>query len=457
MDWYSISRGMPPLRQFDRFRIRASSLLDNIRTARAQAMPGKDNHGVHSPNVLTMNWIPNREAALAQLSAFVLDGAAQYAARRNSDPGPQGHHGVSRLSPWLRRRQILETEVCAAVLAQHRYSAVEKYVQEVCWRTYWKGWLQQRPSVWQDYRKELAQQHAQLETESALRRRYRNALAGQTGITCFDDWIAELRDTGYLHNHTRMWFASIWIFTLRLPWVLGAELFLRELLDGDPASNTLSWRWVGGLHTRGKHYLARAENIDRYTGHRYSPKNQLDEDAAPLPAEPEAARVALPDYPEPDWQQPAVLLLHEDDLHAASLVPPRHGLRGVAVMTAAEPGPLGDTRSERVRTYATAALDDARKQAEAALRLPAAVLGPLEAVHWARQRGATRLIVPVAPVGFEADRLMTTQTRAYAQGMAWDWVQRDWDRLLWRHATRGFFQLREKIPQVLQELGLAAV
>ncbi len=67
--------------------------------------------------------------------------------------------------------------------------------------------------------------------------------------------------TGYLHNHARMWFASIWIFTLRLPWELGADFFLRHLLDGDPASNTLSWRWVGGMQTMGKTYLARADNI----------------------------------------------------------------------------------------------------------------------------------------------------------------------------------------------------
>jgi deoxyribodipyrimidine photolyase-like uncharacterized protein len=308
-----------------------------------------------------MTWNPRREAGLAQLAAFVADGAAQYAARRNSDPGPQGRHGVSRLSPWLRRRQILETEVCTAVLAQHRYGAVDKYLQEVCWRTYWKGWLQQRPSVWQDYLDELAQTHAQVEQQTALRRRYRSALDGQTGIACFDDWIAELRDTGYLHNHTRMWFASIWIFTLRLPWVLGAELFLRELLDGDPASNTLSWRWVGGLHTRGKHYLARAENIDRYTDHRYCPKGQLDEDADPLPAGLDAPRIPLPEVAAPHWQQPAVLLLHEDDLHAASLVPAQHALRGVAVLAAAEPGPLGDARSERVRAYVAAALEEDRK------------------------------------------------------------------------------------------------
>jgi deoxyribodipyrimidine photo-lyase len=58
-----------------------------------------------------------------------------------------------------------------------------------------------------------------------------------------------------------MWFASIWIFTLRLPWPLGAAFFQAHLQDHDAASNTLSWRWVAGIQTPGKHYLARAENI----------------------------------------------------------------------------------------------------------------------------------------------------------------------------------------------------
>ena len=93
----------------------------------------------------------------------------------------------------------------------------------------------------------------------------------------------KLKKNNYLHNHTRMWFASIWIFTLKLPWQLGAEFFLKNLYDGDSASNTLGWRWVGGLQTAGKHYLAREDNIRKYTNNRY--KNiDLDEKALPLEA-----------------------------------------------------------------------------------------------------------------------------------------------------------------------------
>ena len=81
-----------------------------------------------------------------------------------------------------------------------------------------------------------------------------------------------------------MWFASIWIFTLKLPWQLGAKFFLENLKDGDASSNTLSWKWVAGLQTKGKNYLANSRNIEKFTNNRYSniplvdtafPKNEL--------------------------------------------------------------------------------------------------------------------------------------------------------------------------------------
>ena len=78
-----------------------------------------------------------------------------------------------------------------------------------------------------------------------------------------------------------MWFASIWIFTLNLPWQKGAEFFMKHLYDGDAASNTLSWRWVAGLQTKGKHYVAQSWNISKFTNNKY--KNvKLNENALPL-------------------------------------------------------------------------------------------------------------------------------------------------------------------------------
>ncbi|MCU0912565.1 MAG: DNA photolyase, partial [Rhodobacteraceae bacterium] len=199
---------------------------------------------------MDLSFEPTRQAGLARLSAFLPAAGRDYAALRNHDL--PGHPHVSRLSPWIRHRLVTEEEVLAAVLGRDAPAGTDKFLQEVLWRTYWKGWLELRPSVWADYRAGVRAGLNRVQSEAGLRRAWEAACRGETGIDGFDGWAQELARTGYLHNHARMWFASIWIFTLQLPWELGADFFLRHLIDGDPASNTLSWRWVAGLHTRGK-------------------------------------------------------------------------------------------------------------------------------------------------------------------------------------------------------------
>ena len=184
-----------------------------------------------------------------------------YSLDRNFDYGIP-HNNVSRLSPYLRRRFISEYEVLKIILNKHKYENIEKFIEEIFWRTYWKGWLETHPYVYKEY--EL-KHHNQI-------------IPTKTGIKCFDHWKDELIETGYLHNHSRMWFASIWIFTLKYSWESGANFFKNNLIDWGPASNTLGWRWVAGIQTIGKPYIARAENIKHFTGNRFYPKGQLHED-----------------------------------------------------------------------------------------------------------------------------------------------------------------------------------
>ncbi len=143
-----------------------------------------------------------------------------------------------------------------------------KFLQEIAWRTYFKGWLEHRPQVWTTYCEDRDAEFVRLADQPSLRRRYEAAVTGQTGIACFDHWAKTLTSQGWLHNHARMSFASIWLFALDLPLELGADFFLQHLLDGDAASNTLSWRWVGGLHTPGKTYLATQSAIETCTAGR---------------------------------------------------------------------------------------------------------------------------------------------------------------------------------------------
>ena len=215
----------------------------------------------------------SRNGALKKLNNFINTELPNYNFKRNFDLGPEDKSNVSCLSPYISHRLITEYEVSKIVLAKFPYQKVEKYIQEIFWRVYWKGWLELRPQVWSDFTEDLK---ALKEDDN-----YKKAINGETQIKCFNDWVNELKENNYLHNHTRMWFASIWIFTLNLPWQKGAEFFMKHLFDGDAASNTLSWRWVAGLQTKGKHYVAQAWNISKFTNNKYQ-NVKLNENALPL-------------------------------------------------------------------------------------------------------------------------------------------------------------------------------
>ena len=215
----------------------------------------------------------SRDGALKKLDNFINAELPNYNFKRNFDFGPNDKSNVSCLSPYISHRLITEYEVAKIVLAKFPYQKVEKYIQEIFWRVYWKGWLELRPQVWSDFTEDLK---ALKEDDN-----YKKAINGETQIKCFNDWVNELKENNYLHNHTRMWFASIWIFTLNLPWQKGAEFFMKHLFDGDAASNTLSWRWVAGLQTKGKHYVAQAWNISKFTNNKYQ-NVKLNENALPL-------------------------------------------------------------------------------------------------------------------------------------------------------------------------------
>jgi deoxyribodipyrimidine photo-lyase len=239
------------------------------------------------------------------LQAFVNNGLSGYERLRNYDFGPADRHNVSLLSKYITHRVLFEYDVVQRILAQHPMQMVEKFVQEVFWRIYWKGWLEHRPAVWADY---TAFDHSQTPQTP-----YQQAINGKTGIDCFDVWAAELQNTNYLHNHARMWFASIWIFTLGLPWQAGARFFMQHLNDGDAATNTLSWRWVAGVQTSGKHYLARASNIEQFTDRRFAPA-RLNETALPIAALQSYDIVPI-DYNERYHKKFNKLIVLENDIH----------------------------------------------------------------------------------------------------------------------------------------------
>ena len=246
----------------------------------------------------------HREIASKQAHAFLAAPVLEYAKKRNFDYGYSNNHHVSGLSKYISHRILSEYELIRDVLLNHSYQKVEKFIQEIFWRIYWKGWLETRPSVWADF-VELPLNYNDKQLDAAL--------AGQTGIQCFDSWVNELIRTNYLHNHSRMWFASIWIFTLGLPWQLGARFFLKHLIDGDAASNTLSWRWVAGLQTKGKQYRANSQNIETYTKGRF--KDTLINESSSPHIEYKNYPIVRPIPPFNETKQHDNLLIFENDLN----------------------------------------------------------------------------------------------------------------------------------------------
>ena len=399
----------------------------------------------------------SRAAGLARLAAFAPRMGTRYARGRNFDRGPGAHRDVSMLSPYLRWRLVTEREVVATALEAHGPEAAEKFIQEVIWRGYFKGWLERRPGVWDSYRDGLHRDLVALEEDRRLCRAVAAAEAGETGLACFDSWAAELIETGYLHNHARMWFASIWIFTLGLPWRIGADFFLRHLLDGDPASNTLGWRWVAGLHTRGKAYKAEAWNIAKFTDRRFAPREADLCEALPDLAGAEEPH-GLPDVAPlrpvtpPDPRIPAALLLTEEDCCPGDFDAGALDLRAVATLAASH------LRSPRSVAPHVAAFDDAaRADALARLGRDGAALYagvPDDLARWAARAGARQIVTPYVPRGPLRDWLDAAQPALDRAGIVLAEWRRDWDGLIWPHATAGFFKVKKKIPAILEAAGL---
>jgi deoxyribodipyrimidine photo-lyase len=335
--------------------------------------------------------------------------------------------------------------------------AAEKFIQEVLWRTYWKGWLEMRPFIWTQYNAALAHGLDAVAGNGGLRRDCRAAMEGKTGIEGFDDWARELVDTGYLHNHARMWFASIWIFTLRLPWELGADFFLRHLLDGDAASNTLSWRWVAGLQTRGKTYAASRDNIHTYTAGRFKPDGLASHIQALEEPTPAAAR-ALPARAA-QFDGPCAVLLTPEDYGVETLPLDWSKVRAASVAD------LTGSRTERgvseaVSRFGDAAARDTIQRLKVlapscdVLAEPMVRLSGGDVASWLRKHAMKTLVVPETPVGPAADAMAAVGPVLAREQIELVRVRRPWDTAAWPCATKGFFPFKEQIPDLLRQEGL---
>ena len=378
-----------------------------------------------------MSFVTSRQEALKQLDQFVDQHIQNYSAKRNFDFGPEERNNVSCLSPYISHRLITEYEVVKKVLAKHSFSKVDKYIQEVFWRLYWKGWLELRPKVWDDFLSDL---NTLKQDEN-----YKLATEGKTNITCFNDWVQELKTNHYLHNHTRMWFASIWIFTLKLPWQLGAAFFMKYLLDGDAASNTLSWRWVAGLQTKGKHYVAQAWNIAKFTNNKYQ-NVKLNEQAQPLE---DHRNYAIQKISYPSKPQYKNLLFFENDLNLETI-----NLNDYQSIYAV----ILDNKNRKLELdsklidYKNQLIDDQLGR----LKQKVQKLTIEEFLNLIKSNKEFDVIYP--GIGENLTFLKDVQSK---ENLNLNYILRAQDLYCYQFSNKGFFNFKEHIPKIITELKLA--
>ena len=378
-----------------------------------------------------MNFEPSRAQATNKLDNFVENNLSEYSRLRNFDFGPDKRSNISCISPYISHGILNELEVIDKALKKFSFSKNEKFIQEVLWRTYWKGWLELRPSVWTDYIIEI----------KIIREKYKdnkdylNAIDGNTNIECFNEWVKELKEFNYLHNHTRMWFASIWIFTLNLPWQLGAEFFMKHLYDGDAASNTLGWRWVAGIQTQGKHYLASEWNIKKFTNNRFNNIN-LNENAPPKVSE-KIYKAVLKDFGNPVSLDEQNLIIFDNNLSFELTDFKDHKFKKIYLVNN-----NNDSRniklSEKTVKFKTDLIQDQKRRLdEKSLDCEIIDIGNLKTIE------NSYFLYPC--VGENLD-FLTSQGINNIK-----FLYRNLDRSSWKYCNKGFFNFKKYIPTIIKE------
>ncbi|MEM8874604.1 MAG: FAD-binding domain-containing protein [Planctomycetota bacterium] len=198
-----------------------------------------------------------RKAALQRLHAI---DPVRYAKTRNGLDGD-----ATRLSAYLRHGCLSLAECRDHALQNHKRHQVEKFINELGWRDFYQRvWDHVGDKVWKDL-EPWKTGHGPGDYADELPEDILNA---ETGVDWVDHFARELHETGYLHNHARMWIAAYVVHARRVKWQAGAEWFLEHLLDGDEASNSLSWQWVASTFSH-KPYIANRGNVVKYSGDRF--------------------------------------------------------------------------------------------------------------------------------------------------------------------------------------------
>ena len=375
-----------------------------------------------------MKFEPSRAKAVDKLNHFIENNLSEYSKLRNFDFGPDNRSNISCLSPYISHGIINELEVIDKSLKKFSFAKNEKFIQEVLWRVYWKGWLELRPNVWLDYLMELNILRDQFKSNQ----NYLNAIEGKTDLECFNQWVNELKENNYLHNHTRMWFASIWIFTLELPWQLGAEFFMKHLYDGDAASNTLGWRWVAGIQTTGKHYLASEWNIKKFTDNRF--KNiKLNENASPKISK-KSYTLIKREFNNPQNIDKKNLLIFENNLSFEITDFKENKFEKIYIISNKNEN-RSIKLSEKLVKFKSLLIEDQKQRLKDRSII-------CEVVDISEIKNIENCYSLYPTVGENLDYLSSNNLKL-------NFLYRDLDQLAWQFCNKGFFNFKNYIPKII--------
>ena len=376
-----------------------------------------------------MEFKTSRASAVEKLNKFVNENLCQYSKLRNFDYGPKNRSNISCLSPYISHGVISELELIKKSLNKFSFSKNEKFIQEVLWRTYWKGWLELRPNVWTDYLNELKKIREEFKDNAE----YKNAIEGNTNIECFNEWINELKENNYLHNHARMWFASIWVFTLELPWQLGAEFFMKHLYDGDAAANTLGWRWVAGIQTQGKNYLASEWNIKKFTNNRFS-NIKLNENAPPKTTNKIYSALKL-EFNNPQSLEEKNLLIFENNLSFEISDFKDQKFKKIFLISNKNENRTIEP-SEKLMKFKSQLIEDQKKRLEEkSINCEIIDLSEIQNIN-----ETSYGLYPT--VGENLDYINTNNLKI-------EFLYRKLDQFSWQYCNKGFFNFKNYIPKII--------
>ncbi len=370
----------------------------------------------------------SRAKAIEKLNHFVENNLTDYSKLRNFDLGPESRSNVSCLSPYITHGIIGEKEIIKKSLDKFSFAKNEKFIQEVLWRTYWKGWLELRPNVWNDYLIELKK----IREDFKDNKEYLNAIEGKTNIECFNYWVNELKENNYLHNHTRMWFASIWIFTLELPWQLGAEFFMQHLYDGDAASNTLGWRWVAGIQTQGKHYLASEWNIKKFTNNRFQ-SVKLNENAPPKISEKNYS-IIKQDFINSQDLEGKNLIIFENNLSFEITDFKENNFKKIYIVAVKNENRSIKLSEKSVEFKSLLINDQQQRLKDDSIEC--------EIIDISEIKNIENCLGLYPTVGENLDSLNSNNIKL-------DFLYRDLDRFSWQYCNKGFFNFKNYIPKII--------